>query len=136
MLFSLRSTALFSALIAASLLVERSFDPAQPVVANDPDELAVPALLVRGGGEATFAEFAGATRIAAGVIETADIGRTGWHSAYASRSCPGRAGIWRAHGAAGARRRPARRSASAATAATATLSQRGDWRNKQRDRDD
>jgi len=56
MLFSLRSTALFSALIAASLLVERSFDPAEPVVADDPDELAVPALLVPGGGEAVLAE--------------------------------------------------------------------------------
>jgi hypothetical protein len=46
-------------LIAASLLVERSFDPAQPVVANDADELAVPALLVPGGDEATFAELPG-----------------------------------------------------------------------------
>jgi hypothetical protein len=50
----LRSTALFSALIAASLLVERSFDLAEPVVADDPDELAVPALLVPGGGGETF----------------------------------------------------------------------------------
>jgi hypothetical protein len=54
----LRSTALFSASIAASLLVDRSFDLAEPVVADDPDELAVPALLVPGGGggEAILAE--------------------------------------------------------------------------------
>jgi len=56
MLFSLRSTALFSASIAASLPVDRSFDLAEPVVAGDPDELAVPALLVPGGGEAILAE--------------------------------------------------------------------------------
>jgi hypothetical protein len=67
----LRSTALFSASIAASLVVDGpvtevppAFDlpepvviPEDPVVAGDPDELAVPALLVPGaGGEATFAE--------------------------------------------------------------------------------
>src|SRR5712672_2731188 len=54
MLFSLRSIALSSASIAASLFVL-----AEPVVMDDgnPDELAVPALLVPGGGgEATFAE--------------------------------------------------------------------------------
>ena len=56
MLFSLRSTALFSASIAASSLVDRTFDLAEPVVAGDPDELAVPALLVPGGGEAILAE--------------------------------------------------------------------------------
>src|SRR5258707_10976569 len=56
MLFSLRSTALFPALTAAWLLVEGSFAPAEPVVADDPDELAVPALLVPGGGEAVLAE--------------------------------------------------------------------------------
>jgi hypothetical protein len=67
----LRSTALFSASIAASLVfdgpvteVPPAFDlpepvviPDDPVVAGDPDELAVPALLVPGaGGEAAFAE--------------------------------------------------------------------------------
>jgi hypothetical protein len=67
----LRSTALFSASIAASVLVDGpvidvppAFDRAEPVVvaddpvvAGDPDELAVPTLLVPGaGGEATFAE--------------------------------------------------------------------------------
>ena len=54
MLFSLRSIALSSASIAASLFVL-----AEPVVMDDgnPDELAVPALLVPGGGgEASFAE--------------------------------------------------------------------------------
>jgi hypothetical protein len=70
MLFNLRSTALSSASIAASPLVDGPvtetppvFDLAEPVVADDPlpaddpDELAVPALLVPGGGgEATFAE--------------------------------------------------------------------------------
>src|SRR6202171_1296445 len=70
MLFSLRATALSSASTAASPLVDGSvtevppvFDLAEPVVsddpvvADDPDELAVPALLVPGGGgEATFAE--------------------------------------------------------------------------------
>jgi hypothetical protein len=51
MLFSLRSIALSSASIAASSLV---FDLAEPVVTPEPgpDELAVPALLVPGGGEA------------------------------------------------------------------------------------
>jgi hypothetical protein len=42
--------------MAASLRVERSLDRAEPIVADDPDELAVPALLVPGGGEAVFAE--------------------------------------------------------------------------------
>jgi hypothetical protein len=75
MLFSLRSRALFSASIAASVLFDGPgteippvFDLAEPVVADDPmvtddpvvtvdpDELAVPALLVPGGGEAIFAE--------------------------------------------------------------------------------
>jgi len=69
MLFSLRSTSLFSASIAASSAVDPrdaesrpAFDLAEPVVvddpdaAGDPDELAVPALLVPGGGEAIFAE--------------------------------------------------------------------------------
>jgi hypothetical protein len=46
----LRSTPLFSASIAASLPADRSLDLAEPVVADDPDELAVPALLVPGGG--------------------------------------------------------------------------------------
>jgi hypothetical protein len=72
MLFSLRSIALSSARIAASPLsigpvaaVPPGAEPAEPVVtpapefAAEPDELAVPALLVPGaGGEATFAEFA------------------------------------------------------------------------------
>ena len=77
MLFSLRSIALSSALIAASplviaasLLADGSVAEAlpaagraepvvteEPTVAAGPDELAVPALLVPGGGgEATFAE--------------------------------------------------------------------------------
>jgi hypothetical protein len=70
MLFSLRSIALSSASIAASPLVcgplaevPPAAEPAEPVVTPapefmpDPDELAVPALLVPGaGGEATFAE--------------------------------------------------------------------------------
>jgi hypothetical protein len=66
MLFSLRSIALFSCSIAASPLVcgpaaaapsTPALLPAEPVVANDPDELAVPALLVPGGGgDATLAE--------------------------------------------------------------------------------
>src|SRR5256885_16908794 len=70
MLFSLRSTALSSASISASPPVcgpvadvppmsDRA-DPVvmdDPLVPDDPDELAVPALLVPGGGgEATFAE--------------------------------------------------------------------------------
>src|SRR5258706_7776765 len=77
---------------------------------------------------------AGAVRLAAGVLKPAGIGWPGCHPVCGSRSCPGRAGIWRAHGAAGACRRLARRTARAVTAATATLSQRGDdWRNKQRD---
>jgi hypothetical protein len=46
----LRSTTLFSASIAASLPADRSLDLAEPVVADDPDELPVPALLVPGGG--------------------------------------------------------------------------------------
>src|SRR4051812_40089779 len=59
MLFTLRSTSLFSASIAASPLVfgpvtvvPPGADLAEPVVtpAPDPDELAVPALLVPGGG--------------------------------------------------------------------------------------
>jgi hypothetical protein len=67
MLFSLRSIALFSCSIAASPLVCGSVAsvpptparlPAEPVVVeDDPDELAVPALLVPGGGgDATLAE--------------------------------------------------------------------------------
>jgi hypothetical protein len=71
MLFSLRSIALSSAWIASSLLVcgpaadvPPGAEPAEPVVTPgpeftpEPDELAVPALLVPGaGGAATFAEF-------------------------------------------------------------------------------
>jgi hypothetical protein len=64
MLFNLRSIALFSCSIAASPLACGSVAsvpparlPAEPVVMeDDPDELAVPALLVPGGGEATLAE--------------------------------------------------------------------------------
>src|SRR5450759_1535666 len=71
MLFSLRSIALSSSSIAISPLVCRpvaavpppaALLPAEPVViddpaADDPDELAVPALLVPGGGcETTFPE--------------------------------------------------------------------------------
>jgi hypothetical protein len=70
MLFSLRSIALSSALIAASLLADGSVAEAlpaagraepvvteEPTVAAGPDELAVPALLVPGGGgDATLAE--------------------------------------------------------------------------------
>ena len=67
MLFSLRSIALFSCSIAASPLVcgpvasvppTPARLPAEPVVVeDDPDELAVPALLVPGGGgDATLAE--------------------------------------------------------------------------------
>ena len=70
MLFSLRSIVLLSASIATSGLTDGSVaevppaaglaDPAvveDPVVAGDPEELAVPALLVPGaGGAATFAE--------------------------------------------------------------------------------
>jgi hypothetical protein len=64
MLFSLRSMALSSALIAASPLADGAFaDIPEPVVtpapefAAGPDEFAVPALLVPGaGGAATFAE--------------------------------------------------------------------------------
>ncbi len=57
MLFSLRSTALSSASIAASASDESLLvDLAEPVVIGNPDELAVPALLVPGGGgEASFA---------------------------------------------------------------------------------
>jgi len=46
----LRSTTLFSASIAAWSPADRSLDLTEPVVADDPDELAVPALLVPGGG--------------------------------------------------------------------------------------
>jgi hypothetical protein len=70
MLFNLLSTALFSVSIAASVSVcgpvadvPPTSDRADPVVMDDPlvpgdpEELAVPALLVPGGGgEATFAE--------------------------------------------------------------------------------
>ena len=67
MLFNLRSIALFSCSIAASPLVcgpvasvppTPAGLPAEPVVMeDDPDELAVPALLVPGGGgDATLAE--------------------------------------------------------------------------------
>jgi len=70
MLFSLRSIALFSASTAASPLVDgpgAELSPAaglaepvvmdDPDVPGDPDELAVPALLVPGGGgDATLAE--------------------------------------------------------------------------------
>ena len=65
MLFNLRSIALFSCSIAASPLACGSVAsvpparlPAEPVVVeDDPDELAVPALLVPGGGgDATLAE--------------------------------------------------------------------------------
>src|SRR6266699_3871903 len=61
MLFSLRSTALSSASIAASVSDESLLvDLAEPVVIGNPDELAVPALLVPGGGgEASFAALAG-----------------------------------------------------------------------------
>src|SRR3981081_678221 len=68
MLFSLRSIALFLASTAASPLVDgpgAELSPAaglaepvvmdDPDVPGDPDELAVPALLVPGGGEASFA---------------------------------------------------------------------------------
>lgn len=68
MLFSLRSRALSSASIAASLVLDgpvtatpSAFDLAEPVVeddrvaGDDPDELAVPALLVP-GGKAVLAE--------------------------------------------------------------------------------
>jgi hypothetical protein len=61
MLFSLRSTVLFSSAIAASVLV---CEPAAPVVTPgavltpEPEDCAVPALLVPGdGGEASLAEF-------------------------------------------------------------------------------
>ena len=67
MLFSLRSIALFSCSIAASPLVcgpvasvppTPARLPAEPIVVeDDPDELAVPALLVPGGGgDATLGE--------------------------------------------------------------------------------
>jgi hypothetical protein len=66
MLFSLLSTALSSLSISASPLVcgpvaavppTPALFPAEPVVMEDPDELAVPALLVPGGGgAASFAE--------------------------------------------------------------------------------
>jgi hypothetical protein len=70
MLFNLRSIVLFSASTATSPLccgpvaaVPPGVAPAEPVVvvdpvvADDPEELAVPALLVPGGGEATLAAF-------------------------------------------------------------------------------
>ena len=52
----LRSTTLFSASIAASLFVFAPVVVGDPVVADEPDEWAVPALLVPGGGEPTLAE--------------------------------------------------------------------------------
>jgi hypothetical protein len=56
MLFSLRLMALSLASIATSLLVDEPVVLDDPVVAGNPDEFAVPALLVPdGGGEATFA---------------------------------------------------------------------------------
>src|SRR6476469_9569797 len=51
-----RSTTLSSASMAASLFVFEPFVMDDPVVADAPDELAVPALLVPGGGEPTLAE--------------------------------------------------------------------------------
>ena len=65
MLFTLRSIALFSSVIAASpsvcgpvMLVPVRFDPADPVVTPPPEGCAVPALLVPGaGGEASLDEF-------------------------------------------------------------------------------
>ena len=69
MLFSLRSITLFSASTATSPLCDGPVaavppgaaraEPVvidDPVVADDPEELAVPALLVPGGGETTLAE--------------------------------------------------------------------------------
>jgi hypothetical protein len=54
MLLSLRSIAWLSASTSRSDRAE----PVDDLVARDPDELGVPALLVPGGGgEATFAEF-------------------------------------------------------------------------------
>jgi hypothetical protein len=55
MLFSLRLMALSSASIAASVLIDEPVLLDDPVVAGNPDEFAAPALLVPGGGEATFA---------------------------------------------------------------------------------
>jgi hypothetical protein len=65
MLFTLRSTVLFSSVIAASpsvcgpvMLVPARFDLADPVVTPLPEGCAVPALLVPGaGGEASLDEF-------------------------------------------------------------------------------
>jgi hypothetical protein len=65
MLFTLRSIALFSSVIAASpsvcgpvMLVPARFDPADPVVTPPPEGCTVPALLVPGaGGEARLDEF-------------------------------------------------------------------------------
>ena len=65
MLFTLRSIALFSSVIAASpsvcgpvMLVPARFDPADPVVTPPPEGCAVPALLVPGAcGEARLDEF-------------------------------------------------------------------------------
>jgi hypothetical protein len=70
MVFSLRSIALSSASIAASVLVfgpaadvPEPIEPAEPVVTPgpeftpEPDELAVPAVLVPGGGAAAFTAF-------------------------------------------------------------------------------
>ena len=57
MLFTLRSTVLFSSVIAASPSVPARFDLADPVVMPPPDDCAVPALLVpRAGGEASLDE--------------------------------------------------------------------------------
>jgi hypothetical protein len=57
MLLILRSTTLSSASIAESRLVFEPVVIADPVAADEPDELAVPALLVPGGGgEPTLAE--------------------------------------------------------------------------------
>src|SRR5512132_1980376 len=100
--------------MAASLLVERSFDRAEPIVADDPDELAVPALLVPGGGgEAVFAELPAPLGSLPELLK-----RRHWLDRMAPRLCllfrPRRAGIWRARSAAGASRRPARGTARAA----------------------
>jgi hypothetical protein len=53
-----------------------------PVAAGDPDEFAVPTPLVPGGGG--DAEIACAAWVVAGIVEAADIGRAGWHAAYAT----------------------------------------------------
>ena len=148
MLFSLRSRALFLASIAASVLFDGPvtetspvFDLAEPVVADDPvvtddpDELAVPALLVPGGGATIFAELPAPLGSLPELLRPPTLAGPGGTPLTPAVPAPGEPGIWRTHDAAGASRRPARGTARAAAAATSATAGQGNSRCKHADRD-